>query len=289
MKITLVCGLLGAKKTSFIRNCIDSADEKTVVLVNDFGSLGIDGEIISSGGLDTVELPSGCVCCSLKMDLIEALKRIDRDMHPEHLVIEPSGLASPTGVLEAIEVLEYSRVDVVGIVDATEFLGLYEEEIFGRFFLEQVELSDIVLVNKADLTDSETIARTRSVIEGINPRALVVETIHAKLEGGIPELEGGPKDLKGHGHALDFSVMSFKFDRSPSVESIRELYTGMVEGKFGKIVRSKALIETTSGALRFDLAWGKYDEASLESAPTSSRLVVIGPSVDEAAIKDYLA
>ncbi len=289
MKITLVCGLLGAGKTSFIRNCIDSAEEKTVVLVNDFGSLGIDGEIISSGGLDTVELPSGCVCCTLKMDLIEALKRIDREMHPEHLVIEPSGLASPTGVLEAIGVLEYSRVDVVCIVDASEFLGLYEEEIYGRFFLEQVELSDIVLVNKADLTDSETIARTRNVIEGINPRALVVETTHAKLEGGIPELEGGPKDLKGHGHALDFSVMSVKFDQSPSVESIRELYSGMVEGKFGNIVRAKALIETSSGPLRFDLAWGRYDEVPLENAPTSSRLVVIGPSVDEAAIRDYLA
>ena len=115
MKVTLVCGLLGAGKTSFIRNCIDSAGEKTVVLVNDFGSLGIDGEIISSGGLESVELPSGCICCTLKMDLIDALKRIDRDMSPEHLVIEPSGLASPSGVLEAIGVLEYSRLDVVCI------------------------------------------------------------------------------------------------------------------------------------------------------------------------------
>ncbi len=289
MKITLVCGLLGAGKTSFIRNCIDAAAEKTVVLVNDFGSLGIDGEIISSGGLETVELPSGCVCCTLKMDLIDALKRIARDMRPEHLVIEPSGLASPTGVLEAIGVLEYSRVDVVCIVDASEFLGLYEEEIYGRFFLEQVELSDIVLVNKADLSDGPSIARTREVIEGINPRALIVETTHARVDGGLPEVVGGPRDLKGHGHALDFSVMSVRLEGVTSIESIRELFAGMVEGRFGNVVRAKALVETSAGPFSFDLAWGRYDEAVLPDDPSSSRLVVIGPTVNEAAIKDYLA
>ncbi len=260
-----------------------------MVLVNDFGSLGIDGEIISSGGLDTVELPSGCICCTLRIDLIDAVKRIDRDMSPEHLVIEPSGLASPSGVIEAIGVLEYSRLDVVCIVDASEFLGLYEEEIYGRFFLEQVELSDIVLVNKADLTDAAALVKTKKLIEEINPRALIVETIHARVDGGIPEVSGGPKALKGHGHALDFSVMSVRLKGVTSIESIRELFAGMVEGRFGNIVRAKALIETSAGSFRFDLAWGRYDETTLADSPSSSRLVVIGPTVNEGALRDSLA
>jgi G3E family GTPase len=65
MQTTVVCGQLGSGKTTFIQNILRHANARTVVLVNDFGKLGIDGEIISSAGIDTIELPSGCVCCTL--------------------------------------------------------------------------------------------------------------------------------------------------------------------------------------------------------------------------------
>lgn len=70
--------------------------EKTVVLVNDFGAAEIDGEIFAAGGIESVELPSGCVCCTLKVDFITTIERIVRQFAPEHLVIEPSGVASPS-------------------------------------------------------------------------------------------------------------------------------------------------------------------------------------------------
>ena len=76
MKTTIVCGLLGSGKTTFIKNHIKHAAEKTVVLVNDFGAAGIDGEIFSASGIESVELPSGCVCCTLKLDLITTIKKV---------------------------------------------------------------------------------------------------------------------------------------------------------------------------------------------------------------------
>ena len=116
MKISLVCGLLGAGKTSFIINFLKEANEKCVVLVNDFGKLGIDGEVLSSGGLETVTLPSGCVCCSLKQDLIESIDRVVKEFAPEHLVIEPSGIASPSGVLEALHQVEHGELKVASTI-----------------------------------------------------------------------------------------------------------------------------------------------------------------------------
>ena len=70
MKTTIVCGLLGSGKTTFIRSFVKHRHERTVVLVNDFGAVGIDGEVFSAGGIESVELPSGCVCCTLKFGLI---------------------------------------------------------------------------------------------------------------------------------------------------------------------------------------------------------------------------
>ena len=109
MKTTVVCGLLGSGKTTFIRNFAARVRRKTVVLVNDFGKTGIDGEILSRRGIESVELPSGCVCCTLKFDLITTVQRIMKQFSPEHLLIEPSGVASPSGVLEALESAGVSR------------------------------------------------------------------------------------------------------------------------------------------------------------------------------------
>ncbi|HEB02253.1 MAG TPA: hypothetical protein ENI12_03370 [Nitrospirae bacterium] len=287
MKITIVCGLLGGGKTSFIKNHIDSATEKTVVLVNDFGSLGIDAELISSGGLETVELPGGCVCCALKMDLMESVGKIIREMAPAHLVIEPSGLASPSGVLEALGDIDFNRLDVVCILDASEFMDLYKEEIYGNFFLEQVRLADMVLLNKTDLADDVSISGALDLVKEMNPAAHVVKTVGGCVDGGIPELplKLSPKlskikkQAQGHGHALAFKVISMELGDEHSRESIAGLFSQMAEKKFGNIVRAKALVQTHQGPYRFDLAWGNINEVTFNSALSRSRLVVIGPDI----------
>jgi G3E family GTPase len=105
-------------------------------------------------------LPSGCVCCTLKADLITTIEKIIVTFAPEHLIIEPSGIASPSGVLEALDLLRITPVMVIGIVDATEFIDLYEAEIYGSFFQDQVASSDVILINKADLADEDRITKT---------------------------------------------------------------------------------------------------------------------------------
>src|SRR5512143_2198207 len=103
MKTTVVCGLVASGTTTSIKNILRDRKEKTVVLVNDFGAAGIDGEIFSAGGIESVELPSGCVCCTLRTDLITTITKIRNQFNPQQLFIEPSGIASSTAVIEAIE------------------------------------------------------------------------------------------------------------------------------------------------------------------------------------------
>jgi len=284
MKTTIVCGLLGSGKTTFIQNFLRESTEKALVLVNDFGKSGIDGEIFSASGIESIELPSGCVCCTLKSDLITTIEKITATFAPEHLLIEPSGIASPSSVLEALDLLKITPLMVIGIVDATEFIDLYEAEIYGSFFQDQVANSDVILINKTDLTDEEKIAKTLNLIGEINPRAITFRTVQATLEGPVPDPLTGQRSIQRHASHLHFDTWSFRLGRTVGLSSYKRFFEDMKEGVYGNIVRAKSLVFTDQGPFRFDLSYGTIDAAPLASSPADSRLVIIGEHLEKEAV-----
>jgi G3E family GTPase len=255
-----------------------------VVLVNDFGALGIDGEVFSAAGIEAVELPSGCICCTLKFDLITTIERIRASFNPEHLVIEPSGVASPSGVLEALESAGVGRVSVVGVVDATEFLEFHEAEMFGTFFRDQIVNADVILVNKTDLAGAEHTRRTVAVIESLNPAAIVFRTVQAKFEGALPEARAGGRFLSDDHAHFRFETVSLRLPAGTPCETMERLMNDLATGRYGKVVRAKALVATDRGPWRFDLAFGNRSSGPFAQRIADSRMVVIGEGLDSAAI-----
>jgi G3E family GTPase len=289
MRTTVVSGLLGSGKTTFIRNILENRGERAVVLVNDFGAAGIDGDIVRAEGIEAVELPSGCVCCSLKFDLITTIERVVKGFGPEHLVIEPSGVASASGVLEAMESVDVGRVHVVGIVDATEFVELHEQEVYGPFFEDQVVNSDIVLVNKTDLVDEKKIRDTVRLVERLNPGALVIHTVRAQLSGGLPDHRGRAPAGEGKEHPFHFETLTFRGSGSTSFATIETVFRDMSSGAYGGVVRAKALVVTERGPCRVELAWGSFEAAPFEGAVEESRVVVIGTGLREESLRSAMS
>jgi G3E family GTPase len=285
MKTTVVCGLLGSGKTTFIRNFVTGRREKTVVLVNDFGKAGIDGEIFSAGGIESVELPSGCVCCTLKFDLITTIQRIVKQFSPKHLLIEPSGVASPSGVLEALESAGAGPASVIGIVDATEFTELYGSGMYGSFFEDQIVNSDVILVNKTDLTDEPTIAAAERLVGSINPLAVLLRTVNATFNIPLPEAPRH-REIHSSGCHLHFEAFSINLMDRMEPAPVQALFDDLSKGKFGRVARAKALVSTLEGPYRFDSTFGKVDMARFEKTIEASRLVVIGEGLDEDGIKE---
>lgn len=279
MKTTIVCGLLGAGKTTFVQQLLRNTREKTVVLVNDFGQTGIDGEIFSAGGIEAIELPSGCVCCTLKFDLITTIQKIIATFSPAHLVIEPSGVASPSGVLEALDTLKISPVTVVGIVDATEFAELHETRMYGSFFEDQIINSDIILVNKADLVDEEKIARTAGLVERINPRAIIFRTVNATLQEPVPAVSPAERAISRHLPHFRFDTLSLRLDAGRGLLFYEVFFEDMAKGIYGNVVRAKALAQTDRGPFRFDLSYGRIQRAPFARQITDNRLVIIGEAL----------
>lgn len=285
MRTTVVCGLLGSGKTTFIRNFVKGVTGKAVVLVNDFGAAGIDGEIFSAGGIEAVELPSGCVCCTLKADLITTVQRIVREFAPQHLLIEPSGVASPSGVLEALASAGVNTVSVAGIVDATEFTELYGSGMYGSFFEDQIKNSDVILVNKTDLAGEEKTAETRRMIESLNPRAVIFRTKNAVIDASLPNLASEGRKIPFKGPHFHFDTASFRLEGRTGLASLIKLFEDLTMKKHGNVVRAKALVSTDQGPYRFDISFGKVDHQRFEKDIADSRIVIVGERLDHESIR----
>ena len=288
MKTTVVCGMLGAGKTTFIQQHIRDTNVKTVVLVNDFGKAGIDGEIFSAKGIDSIELPGGCVCCTLKLDLITSIQKIRDTFAPEHLLIEPSGIASPSGILDALEILKIAFFTVVGIIDASEFLELNHEDAFGRYFQDQITNSDVVLVNKADLIDNESADRIVETIGQMNPNSIVFRTINCITCGQLPDASGAARTIDRHAPHFHFETFSLKLSGNLDLESISSLFHDMSMGKYGDIVRAKALVNTLQGPYKFDLSFTNVQSVLFEKPVTGSRIVIIGRGLNKEALSSII-
>ncbi|WP_439610786.1 cobalamin biosynthesis protein CobW [Reyranella sp.] len=209
---TIVTGFLGAGKTTLVRHVLENADRRLAVIVNEFGDVGIDGEILKSCGVENcpedaiVELANGCLCCTVADDFVPALKSLlDRPNPPEHIVIETSGLALPKPLVKAFNWPEIaSRVTVDGVIavvdgaavaagrfaddpaavarQRAEDSSLDHDNPLEEVFEDQILCADLILLNKADLM---TDADRKSVIGEIGkvlPRAVaLVETRHGQV------------------------------------------------------------------------------------------------------------
>lgn len=159
MHIHVLGGFLGSGKTTLlmrIANHYISSGKKVAVLVNEMGDIGVDGATLKAEGYNTVELPDGCVCCSLSAELQIAVRNVRRDLQPEIMLIEPTGLAIPEKIIEAISEIpdfgDYTS-DIIGVVDPVRFrLFVSKKE---RFMAEQLDGSGAVLMNKADIASAE--------------------------------------------------------------------------------------------------------------------------------------
>ncbi|MFC7397036.1 cobalamin biosynthesis protein CobW [Chelatococcus sp. GCM10030263] len=204
---TIVTGFLGAGKTSLLRHVLGQADgRRLAVIVNEFGDVGIDGEILKGCGVEAcpedniVELANGCLCCTVADDFIPALEGLlGKERPPEHILIETSGLALPKPLVKAFNWPAISsRVTVDGVItvvdgpataagrfaDDPEELArqraadpsLDHDNPLEEVFEDQLLSADLVILNKSDLLDPEDEARVRAEIAETVPRAVKVIT-----------------------------------------------------------------------------------------------------------------
>ena len=203
--VLLLTGYLGSGKTTLLNRILaNQKGIKFAVIVNDLGTVNIDASLIEKGGIvgkkneSLVALQNGCICCTLKMDLVEQLNEITRQNRFDYIVIEASGICEPAPIAQTISTIpqlgpqyangnNYAKLDCIAtVVDAlrmqSEFscgdtlpLRNFDEEDIESLVVQQIEFCNLVLLNKASMVKPDELARVHSVIRSLNPGAEIIE------------------------------------------------------------------------------------------------------------------
>jgi cobalamin biosynthesis protein CobW len=319
---TIVTGFLGAGKTSLLRHLVAHAGGRRIALViNEFGELGIDRELLLGCGIDTctdddvVELANGCICCTVAEDFLPALdKLIDRRDPPDHILIETSGLALPKPLVQAFnwpEIKARVTVDgVIAVIDAPAVAAgrfaattpeLVHDNPFDEVFGDQLTCADLVVLNKTDLADAETLGiAEREIRSRLRPQARHVRASFGKVAPEVllglsaaaeDDLATRPSfhDLAGEHDHDDFDSFVVALGSIADPAAFAAGLPRMIAAH--DVLRVKGFLDVPGKDFRlvvqavgpriehyFDRPWGA-DE------PRQSRLVVIGrKGIDRATI-----
>ena len=209
--ITVLTGYLGAGKTTLINHVLNNQEGyKVAVIVNDIGEVNIDAELIQKGGIvnekdaDLVPLSNGCICCTLKVDLMKQIAELIKTGRFDYILIEASGICEPLPIAQTITILseqteqyglpKICRLDnVVTVVDAARLAYEFasgedlmqndiDEEDIANLLIQQIEFCNTIILNKVDSITSDELNKVRAVIKALQPVAKIIETNYAKVD-----------------------------------------------------------------------------------------------------------
>jgi len=282
MDVLLVSGFLGAGKTTLIKNLLTSETEtlgKIAIIVNEVGKVGIDGTLLKGQNVDLLEITSGCICCTIKTDFSQAVQEIHDRVSPDFLVVEATGVAQPGEILDILldpPLCELSRIkNLVTVVDAEFFKA---REFLGPFYDNQIQLADILILNKIDLVGEGGLREIRALIKGMNPGAVILSTRYCEVDLSLllkaSETEERARisgsDHQDHDHLSGFQTFSYENPHPLDKEKLNEFLDSLPPSLF----RLKGWVLFADGAAHLDFAAGRYRLTPLDTTrPTALSLV----------------
>ena len=304
--VSVIGGYLGAGKTTLVNHILRTADERIAVLVNDFGDINIDEDLIASQDCDTISLANGCICCSLVDGFSAALATIAAlDPVPERLVIESSGVADPATVA-AYGHGPGLTLDATVVVVDTETIRKKSTDVYvGDTIVGQLGSGDIIVLNKTDLVAPDAIAATRAWLDERAPHAVVIEAANAVVDpvvlfGAVPQSvvddqqpgENDHGDHDGHQHAESlFESCTWTSDEPVERAAVEALMAALPD----EVVRVKGVLfltEDPSQPMVLQRVGKRWTlRRFMQPSAPGSRLVVIGlhGAVSFALVQELLA
>jgi G3E family GTPase len=301
--ITVLTGYLGAGKTTLLNRILsEQHGKKYAVIVNEFGEVGIDNDLVVGADEEVFEMNNGCICCTVRGDLIRILsglmKRKDKF---DAILIETTGLADPAPVAQTFfvdeEVRERAKLDaIVTVADAKHLLQRLEDAHEAE---EQIAFADVILLNKTDLASAEELKQVEAKIRSINAYAKLYHTTKCDIAldkvmargafdlDRILELEPEFLGEDHHHHDDDIKSFSFKTMQPLEHEKFQRWMSDLVATKGPDILRSKGILAFKDEPRRFVfqgvhmLLDGDLQRAWKADEPRESRLVFIGRNLNQ--------
>jgi G3E family GTPase len=320
IKLEIISGFLGAGKTTLINKLLREAwqGEKTAVLENEFGEIGVDGDLLAGHELTVKEITNGCICCTLKGDFVEGIKELARDYKPERIVIEPTGIGKLSDILETcalagrdVPVSVFTAMTVAQAPLVSAFL-----EVSGEFYHEQLKSAPVVVLSAVQNlgTEDPPLPETLGKIRELNPDAVIFTepwdtldslkllAVAEEMTGKILGMEDPHRhedehehdheheDEYEHDHSLEnggFDSCSFMLKDPWAGEEADELAARLKDGSFGEIFRAKGFVPVRGRPHKLDYVYGRVSLVPADY-PGVGKLVVIGRGIKKEELTRYM-
>lgn len=294
--VTVITGFLGAGKTTLLDAWLQGfARGEVAVIVNEVGTLGVDGELLRARVDALLEITGGCVCCTTYNELLRAL-RVLAAKRPRRIFVETSGAASPAGVVRAIHALEEVRLDgIITVVDATASPPQHRHA--ADLAAEQLGYADVIVLARADALDANALAQALAVVTAINPAAVIASADR----GVVREYQG--LDLLLQARARDLHRPTPAASNHQGIETLalsvngeldEELFGDWIETDLARfesrLLRIKGIVAIAGLETRMILQ-GVADRIEVspgspwQGGDRTSRLVIIGFALDQEELR----
>ena len=305
--VTILTGFLGAGKTTLLNYILkQNHGYKFAVIINEVGKIGIDGALVENTKDEVLELSNGCLCCTVRKDLVKGVQNLIKKGGFDYLLIETTGIADPGPVAQTFlnipQLQQFVRMDsIITVVDAEQIEKQMKETETAR---EQIAMADFILLNKTDLVDAAHLDRIEAKARELNPHAVMFRTnqSQANLKEILDmnafnvdqKLSVDPEFLNelNARHHHDIQSFSFEFDRAFNVEKFEFFVQKLSEAE--KVYRSKGFLAIAGNPRRaifhgvnnrFTIMWDRLWE---KDEKRTSQLVFIGKELKESAIRAEL-
>jgi len=291
--VTLIGGYLGAGKTTLVNHLLRNAGgRRLAVLVNEFGELPIDADLITARDGNLISISGGCICCSFGSDLLAALMQIrERREAIDHLLIETSGVALPESIVQSLSLLPDLGLDgVIVMADAETIEQRARDRYMGDTVRAQLAHADIIVLNKVDLVSPERLEAVSRWLVETEPRARVVPSQNAGIPLEIVVGQHAPRQPdtrltpRSGRHTADYQALHFEIDAPRDPERLAAALAATDSG----LLRAKGFVRRFDGTFAALHIVGR--RAQVEPAPGwiegPGRLVCIGLAdrIDRSAI-----
>ncbi len=270
--ITILTGFLGAGKTTLLNYILShNHGRKIAIIVNEFGEINIDSKLVRHTTEKMIQMSNGCICCTLRDDLLQELQTLSQTPELEYILIESTGIGEPLPIAQTFYMgglEEYVRLDsIITVVDAFNFWDVYHsegerlDENGGTFveplaplLVDQLEFTNIVLLNKSDLTDEENLVNLETFVQKLNPDAKIYRTVQGQLDPsllintGLYDYERGAEaedwDLewnKSSSEVEEYGFASFAF-RSEALMDWNAFDQFLNSPAYNLVTRSKGIV-----------------------------------------------
>lgn len=295
--VHLICGFLGSGKTTLLRRILaeQPPEERLVVLVNEFGDLGIDGQLLEGFDSEVLELTSGCICCTLRGDFVTSLSRALQTFTPDRVLIEATGLAETGELAQAVaHVAEREDVRLASVSTVVDAEIFSHREMMGPLYFNQIKDAQLLLLNKTDLIAPEEVAPLSEALSEINPRARIMPVVHCAVdrqtilaplgEGLSPEVLPDLTAVPGHEeeeHEHEFEsardFIAFSFQESARLDP--DCFRRFLEELPWEIMRLKGFVRFPQGTSLLNYTYRRPDLTPVEDEGLT-RLAFVGWRVD---------